>query len=173
MKVTTALDFAAPLPKFKQIKDSEEEQEGDARLGLDGACMSIYKQHWTSVAGDLVDGLLPAKPAAAFFSLSNVSKERLKVIWELSDTVPPQWKLNETEFYTALKYIALEQGGTPVDHTTRINVDAPLPQVDVAGKDALAAPAQMESTHSHAAAQVATWAHRVKWMSTNVPHTRA
>lgn len=92
--------------------------------------MSLYKQHWASVAGDLVDGLPPAKPAAAFFSLSNLEKKRLEVIWELSDTVPPKGKLSEAEFYTALKYIAIEQGGTPVDHTTRINVDAPLPQVD-------------------------------------------
>lgn len=56
----------------------------------------------------------------------------MKVIWDLSNTAPPTAKLSETDFNTALKYIAIEQGGTPVDDTTPLDqLDVPLPNLKI------------------------------------------
>ena len=96
----------------------------------------VYKQHWLS--NDVSDdGFLLAEKVAPFLSSSNLHQKRLKVIWKLSDTSPPKGKLSETEFYTALKYIAIEQDGTLVDHTTPLDQLVPLPRIGGKEKESL------------------------------------
>lgn len=97
------------------------------KLGLSATDQRWYTEQWSSRAALIVNNFLPAKVAPAVFGGCGLPKQSLKVIWDLSDITPPKWRLNEAEFYTALKYIATEQAGIKPSATTALTVETPLP----------------------------------------------
>lgn len=97
-----------------------------AKLALSDADFAEYQKHWAAV--DTSGGLLRAKVAAVYFETSKLPKKALQVVWKRSDTVPPKGKLNESEFFTALKLIALTQAGT-LPGSADLSASTPLPKV--------------------------------------------
>eukprot|EP00729_Bicosta_minor_P001740 gene1740-6643_t len=143
---TSALDQVVSLPQFRKrtLKMSTEiptvlttgfsHDEGAAvsyenRLGLSPADAAAYQQHWQSLAGSVVKGLLPAGKAAPFLKTSGLEEIRLHVIWSLSDTSEPKNHLSEVEFYVALKYVAMEQAGVLVDAESALDQVVSLPRI--------------------------------------------
>lgn len=70
----------------------------------------IYKGLWTKATGGTATFLGPGE-AVAFMQASGLDNAVLAQIWEAADVEAPKGQLVETEFFVALKCIALKQAG--------------------------------------------------------------
>ena len=102
-------------------------------LKLSESDIEAYQAMW-GASGSSVDGTLSGTKASGLFSASGLSKSRLKKIWSLSDKSTPHGVLTQSEFYVALKLIALEQldpdAGISTDTAAALaRTGVPLPQL--------------------------------------------
>ncbi|XP_073313556.1 EH domain-containing protein 1-like [Primulina huaijiensis] len=82
----------------------------------------IY-QDWFSFADSDGDGRLTGGDATKFFSMSNLSREDLKLVWAIADT-KRQGFLGLKEFVTAMQLISLAQAGrTLTSEILNVEVD--------------------------------------------------
>jgi hypothetical protein len=124
------LTTPTPLPKVGSLINVTEPAAAagvvEAELGLSLEHFAVYQTLWAETKAPA--GQLSAKSALALFSTSGLSQGTLGGIWNLANTSPPKGSLKESEFYVALKLMALAQDGSPVE-VKGLEVKSSLPKV--------------------------------------------
>lgn len=92
------------LPKSSEVTGTSSIT---ATLGLSDAEHAEYLKQWN--AFKIVNGLVYARDASRIFAASKLTKGDLQDVWQQSNTSLPRNKLNQTEFFTAMKLIATKQ----------------------------------------------------------------
>jgi hypothetical protein len=91
-----------------QLGNSIGAGAASSALTLSAEEAPVYAKLWEEV--NAPNGLLPAASAVKFFGTSQLPNADLRDIWTLSDSTPVNGKLSRTEFFVALKLIAVVRG---------------------------------------------------------------
>lgn len=113
-----------PAPQSKP--ESSVLDTADDLLSLTENHRAVYESMWNQVSkgSDTID----ACTAVTFFKPSGLGSKRLRAIWDASDSGDPPGVLSKSEFFVALKLIALQQAGLDAGLES-LNISAPLPSV--------------------------------------------
>eukprot|EP00039_Didymoeca_costata_P007885 m.104836 g.104836 ORF g.104836 m.104836 type:complete len:1742 (-) comp13860_c1_seq2:37-5262(-) len=128
------LQTPTPLPKVGSTATdtdtiAQPTKENSGPSWLKDEEKDTYNKLWLEASNN--QSLIGASVAAKYFQTSGLETNVLRKIWNLSDSKPPRGKLDQQEFYVALKYIAISQKGLPLE-ASQLAKETPLPKV---GKD--------------------------------------
>jgi len=87
-----------------------DESTGPASATVSQDQLPVFEALW-QIAVPAGKDFLAAIPAVNFFRSSGYDNQVLSKIWTLSDSQAPKGQLNQSEFFIALKLIALKQAG--------------------------------------------------------------
>ena len=107
--------------------------------GLSSADIAAYESLWAEAGA--IDGLLASGPAVKLLGTSGLHQTSLNKIWSLAKVSGaksavniPHDKLNEVQFFTAIKLVAVKQSGGDISLRS-ISTKTPLPKIGKVGTE--------------------------------------
>ena len=132
--------------KQLSLQDEAEKTSQFEELGLSDAEAVEYQRMWTAFGSKT--GTIGGAKVFKMFAVAGVSKAIGKTIWSQADKSLPHGRLTETEFYVALKLVAMQQIESDIDLATAFS--------DVLPRTGHPLPQREESMASHRASTVDT-----------------